>query len=69
MDKIVRIKDIKEVKNMENEINKALYKEKVRVLKELLSLGIEFSKETLSDISGLTRNQIEEVKKELSSKE
>gem|GEM_PF-3603416 len=54
---------------MENEINKALYKEKVRVLKELLSLGIEFSKETLSDISGLTRNQIEEVKKELSSKE
>ncbi len=54
---------------MENKTNEAIYKERVRVLKELLSLGMEFSIEILEDISGLTREQIEEVKKGLSSKE
>lgn len=46
---------------MENKIDEAIYKERVRVLEELVSLGMEFSIEILEDISGLTGEQIEEV--------
>lgn len=46
---------------MKNEINKALHEERIRVLKELLSLGVEFSDEILEDISGLTGEQIGEI--------
>lgn len=47
---------------MEDKIFHAIFAERIRVLKELLSLGIEFSDKVLKDITGLTEEQILEVK-------
>lgn len=54
--------------NMGNKVDKLIYEERIRVLKELLLLNIEFSEEILKDVTGLTEEQILEVKDELRNK-
>ncbi len=49
-------------------IKTELNKERIRVLKAMMDLGIEFSDEILSDITQLTIEQILESKKELKDK-
>lgn len=73
-DEIIEVIEYAEyLQNKDNDINEMvrkksidieINKDRIRVLKSILNLGIEFSDEILSDITQLTREQIVECKKE-----